>query len=117
MAATVPTGPVEPSDLERAKALLAQRRARDRAAGALAEVFGEPAWDLLLAMFVAEGEQRVLHLAEAVEAAGIRLPVARRWLAVMGERGLIAGGDDDPDPRLTLSAQGRTLVLRCVSEV
>ncbi|WP_447406091.1 hypothetical protein, partial [Clostridium perfringens] len=42
-----------------------------------AEVFGEPAWDLLLAMFVAEGEQRVLHLAEAVEAAGIRLPVAR----------------------------------------
>lgn len=117
MAATVPAGPAEPSDVDRARTLLAQRRARDRAAGPLVEIFGEPSWDLLLAAFVAGEERQSLRLTEAAATAGIRASVAQRWFAVLAERGLIVRKDPDADPDMTLTPDGRTLVLRCISEV
>lgn len=115
--AVVPTGPEEPSDVERARVLLSQRRARDAAAGPLAELFGEPAWDLLLATFIAYEEGRELRLGEFARDNAIRPLVAARWLAVLGERGMMHPSDGEDEPRLSLTAAGMALVLRCVGDV
>ncbi|MGR6328703.1 hypothetical protein ACU5AX_06540 [Sphingomonas sp. XXL09] len=117
--AEVPSGPEEPSDVERARVLFAQRRARDAAAGTLAELFGEPSWDLLLATFIAYEEGRELRLDAAAAAAGIRPLVAQRWLAVLVEHGLVHAGDDDGQngTRLALTGTGFALVLRCIGDV
>lgn len=117
--AEVPSGPEEPSDVERARVLFAQRRARDAAAGTMAELFGEPSWDLLLATFIAYEEGRELRLDAAAVAAGIRPAVAQRWLAVLVEHGLVHARDDggQDGARLALTGTGFALVLRCIGDV
>lgn len=118
LVATVPAGPEEPSDLERARAIFAHRRARDAAAGGLADIFGEPAWDLLLATYIAYEEGRALHLSAAAATAAIRPLVAERWLAVLRQRRLLhpAGEGTSGDAPLSLTAAGMALVLRCVGQ-
>lgn len=115
--AAVPTGPEEPDDVERAKALLAHRRFRDEAAGPLAELFGEPGWDILLTLFIALEEGRTMQPAEITEAIGVRAPVLVRWLAVLESRGLIWSDPDAGDaPAISLTNDGMALALRCVCD-
>jgi hypothetical protein len=52
-----------------AERLLAERRRRDEYFPAA--LFGEPAWDLLLALFIARDDGRAVTLAEAYQAARI----------------------------------------------
>ena len=70
-----------------------------------------------LGVVLIEKGSRPLRLTEAAASAGIRASVAQRWFAVLAERGLIMRKDSDPDPDMTLTPEGRTLVLRCISEV
>jgi DNA-binding MarR family transcriptional regulator len=62
-----------------------------------AGLFGEPAWDLMLALFVAREEGRRLSVAEAYEAAAVKPAAGRRLLAKMERVGLVArsGGEED----------------------
>lgn len=78
--APVPAGPEEPSDADRARTLLAQRRQRDAMAGDLIELFGEPGWDILLTLFVAYEEA-------AGDGRGARRPA----IATPGGAGPLAG--------------------------
>lgn len=111
--ASMPAGPEEPDDADRARALLAQRRARDAAAGDLAELFGEPGWDILLLLFVAFEEGRALRIAEIVTTFGLPLRVAKRWLDVLTMRGLVRM-DAELDSA-SLTDEGVTLALRCIA--
>jgi predicted transcriptional regulator len=111
--ASMPSGPEEPDDADRARALLAQRRARDAAAGDLAELFGEPGWDILLVLFVAFEEGRPLRMAEIVTAFGLPLRVAKRWLDVLTMRGLVRV--DTATDSASLTDEGVTLALRCIA--
>jgi hypothetical protein len=52
-----------------AERLLAERRKRDEYFPAA--LFGEPAWDLLLALFIARDDGRAVTLSEAYEAARV----------------------------------------------
>jgi hypothetical protein len=52
-----------------AERLLAERRKRDEFFPAA--LFGEPAWDLLLALFIARDDGRAVTLAEAYQAARV----------------------------------------------
>lgn len=115
--APMPTGPEEPEDVERARAILAHRRRRDSAAGAQAELFGEPGWDILLILFIAFEEERVTDAAEIARACGVRLPILSRWVRVLEQRGLIRASrvDEDGKEALALTDEGLALTLRCVS--
>ena len=116
--ATVLTGPEEPDDVERAQALLTQRRARDAAAGPLAELFGEPGWDILLTLFIALEEGRTMHPAAIADAVAVRPAVLARWLKVLEKRGLIwaAAAPDAEAVPVSLTDAGMALALRCVAE-
>lgn len=70
-----------------AERLYAQRRARD--AFFPSDLFGEPAWDLLLALFMALQEGRELSAAEALQAAGMNDAADKSLLARVEETGLI----------------------------
>jgi hypothetical protein len=70
-----------------AERLYAQRRARD--AHFPSDLFGEPAWDLLLALFMALQEGRELGAAEACGAAGLDPLAGRPLLARVEATGLI----------------------------
>jgi hypothetical protein len=81
--------PVTARDQARAWAdrLYAERRRRD----ALFPdgLFGEPAWDLLLAMFTAREKGQAMILCRAYKAAGVSDTTGRRLLDRMEEEGLI----------------------------
>lgn len=114
--ATVPAGPESPDDADRARALLAQRRRRDAAAGVLADLFGEPGWDMLLNLFVAYEEGRSIPEAALAQIMRVRPAVAARWLDVLVERGLVHRLDPDGPPAVSLTEQGTILVLRCIGD-
>ena len=107
----VPAGPEEPSDADRARALLEQRRQRDRRAGPLAELFGEPGWDILLTLFIAYEEARHMPVAELAPAIGVRPAVMTRWQSVLQIRGLIRAVDAE---HVSLTDEGLALVLGCI---
>ncbi|MHA0320076.1 hypothetical protein ACXY7D_17095 [Sphingomonas melonis] len=117
--APVPAGPEEPSDADRARTLLAQRRQRDAMAGDLIELFGEPGWDILLTLFVAYEEARPVT-GEALGALlSLRPAVLARWLDLLARRALIrcavhGTGTRDPATPLALTDDGLALVLRCI---
>jgi DNA-binding MarR family transcriptional regulator len=74
--------------VEMAERLYAQRRARDQYFPA--GLFGEPAWDLLLALFIALEDGRELGLGDAYRAAGIGAAAGRSLIATMEDAGLVA---------------------------
>jgi hypothetical protein len=67
--------------------LYAERRRRD---DLFPEgIFGEPAWDLMLAMFIAREKGQAMILCKAYKAAGVSDTTGRRLLDRMEEEGLI----------------------------
>lgn len=113
--ATVPAGPEEPNDADRARALLAQRRARDAVAGPLAELFGEPGWDILLTLFIAYEDGRPVADTALAAPFALRPPVLERWLAVLKARGLIRSVRlGEGATHVSLTDDGLALVLRCL---
>lgn len=85
--------------------ILRVRRARSKIFAA--ELFNEPAWDLLLELFVADAEGRRLTAAEIGDRAGIVPAVLSRWLIHLSNIGLVVGdGDGNLDDVLTLSQEG-----------
>lgn len=73
---------------EMVRRLYEERRERDRCFPP--GLFGEPAWDLILALFVARHEGRSMSVRSACEAAGAPKTTGRRLLARLEESGLIA---------------------------
>jgi len=70
-----------------AERLYAERRRRDTLFPD--GLFGEPAWDLLLAMFAAREKGQTMILCKAYKAAGVSDTTGRRLLDRMEEEGLI----------------------------
>jgi hypothetical protein len=81
--------PAEARNMARAWAerLYAERRRRDDLFPD--GLFGEPAWDLLLAMFSAREKGQAMILCRAYKAAGVSDTTGRRLLDRMEEEGLI----------------------------
>lgn len=70
-----------------AERLYAERRGRD--AQFPDGLFGEPAWDLLLAMYIARDKNQAMILCKAYKAAGVSDTTGRRLLDRLEEEGLI----------------------------
>ncbi|MEG3126136.1 hypothetical protein [Sphingomonas sp. GB1N7] len=81
---------------------------RDRQRLLPAELFSEPAWDLLLELFVADAEGRGLSGREVSQRSNVAAPVMARWLMHLVNIGLVirdGSGAGDLDDLLTLSGK------------
>jgi len=68
-----------------------------RAAHLPPELFGDPAWDMLLELMHAELTHRRITFAILCKAAAVRPGTGRRWLDALARHGLCTGLDSDSD--------------------
>ncbi len=90
-----------------AERILGKRRLRERYWGAA--MVGEPAFDLLLELFVQEAEGRAVYTTSAAVASGAPLTTALRQIAMLVEHGLVRRLPDPIDRRrviVQLTAEG-----------
>ena len=81
-----------------AQKMLDARRSRNRHFDP--DLFGEPAWEMLLALYVAEGSGARLTMSKLADRVGIPLSTAVRWLKALEERSLVARSDHPNDRRI-----------------
>jgi len=101
-----------------AVAIQAVRRRRDTLFGS--DLFGEPAWDILLDLYVAEQSGRMLALSTVGALAGVPQTTAFRWMSQLLERGYIMRRADPNDARrgfIHLSPTGQTLLEKLLRDV
>lgn len=106
------------SALDRARTLYELRRARDPFFSGNADLFGEPAWDILLDLFVAREEGKQISISSSCIASCAAPTTALRWISLLEERGLVERQPDARDRRrayVRLTAQAE-LALRTYLE-
>lgn len=92
-----------------ASAMLSFRRYRSRALST--NIFGEPAWELLLEVFVADAVGIPMTGNIAAERSGTPANVMSRWLRHLSVEGLLLGdGGGNLDDELTLSGPGMAAI-------
>lgn len=99
----------EMTPVERAEALYELRRAREIFFGSNADLFCEPAWDMLLDIFIAQERDRQLSVSDTCMGSGAPTTTALRWISVLEGRGLIEKVRDTQDARrsfVRLTPQG-----------
>jgi DNA-binding MarR family transcriptional regulator len=102
---------LEPSDavlLELARQIYQARRDRSLLAD-WQDLFGEPAWDMLLCLLIASHDGRQVTAKQACAAAGVPTSTALRWLHTLGDRGIVDWETDAKDRRrhfVSISAKG-----------
>jgi DNA-binding MarR family transcriptional regulator len=83
-------------------------------------MFGEPAWDLLLALYVEQAENEAPTVSMLAKVAGIPITTALRWMDYLEEKRLIERERSSFDRRastVTLSESGRTRLEGYFAEV
>ena len=65
------------------------------------ELFGEPAWDILLDLFVATRRGKQISVTSACIASAVPSTTALRWLRILESKGLIVRETDSTDARRT----------------
>lgn len=86
------------------------RRARARCFPDHADLFGEPAWDVLLDLYIAGERGEQVSVSSVGVAADVPSTTALRWIGMLTERGLIERSADGRDGRrkfLALTAAGK----------
>jgi hypothetical protein len=96
----------EATPVQSAKALIACRRLREKLFGK--ELFSDPAWDILLDLFIAQSEGRDIAIGSACIAAAVPFTSALRWCQMLETRGLLYRVRDPRD--------GRRVFLRLTDE-
>lgn len=66
------------------------------------EIFGEPAWDILLDLYIAQGEQQAVSVSSACIGSAAPATTGLRWLGVLADHGLIVREHDPNDQRRIL---------------
>jgi DNA-binding MarR family transcriptional regulator len=103
---------------ERVNRLIAARSKRSRYLSP--ELFGEPAWDILLDLLRAELAGEPISISSACIAADIPASTGLRWLKVLEQKGLVARQYDPRDARRTfvvLTSQASVAMRRYFLEV
>lgn len=103
---------------KRAQRHLAGRRRRDAMFGS--GLFGEPAWDMLLMLFVAREEGRHVTVSDLCREADAPETTTHRWLLALIADGLVLRVGDPGDRRrsyLYLSAQAVPKMRQLLNEM
>lgn len=66
------------------------------------DLFGEPAWDILLDLFIAQGEGKPVSVSSACIGSAAPATTGLRWLGVLADEGLILRENDPADHRRVL---------------
>lgn len=69
-------------------------------------LFSEPAWDMLLKLYAASLEQRIISVSKLAKAAGVELSTAARWVKALEKQGLVSGRSARGGQFITLSESG-----------
>ena len=96
-------------------ALAIYRDRAERARELPAELLGEPAWDILLDLFIHRRRGRRISVTSACTASRVPPTTALRWIAMLVEIGLVLREEDLTDKRrafLGLSDHGERAVTR-----
>ena len=86
------------SHLALARKAYALRRKRSAIFGN-PDLFGEPAWDILLDLFIAHGEGKPVSVSSACIGSAAPATTGLRWLGVLADEGLILREPDPEDHR------------------
>lgn len=103
--------------LEEARHHYRFRRMRDQEFGPT--LFGEPAWDLLLDLYIASSDPRLVSVISASMAASVSTRDTVRWLALLEEHGLVErfqSGEDASHAIITLSQSAFDQMTRLLLE-
>lgn len=73
--------------------MYAARRERDAAFAGIEDGFGEPAWDMLLLLYVADAEGRAAPRAELIAGTNVEASIAERYITWMTSQALAAEDD------------------------
>jgi hypothetical protein len=82
------------------------------------ELFGEPAWDILLDLFIAAKERRRVSVTSACIGSAVPSTTALRWISILERQGLLTREADPGDARrvyVHLSPQGYEAMLEYFS--
>lgn len=87
----LPSGPRNGPEASSTYRLVCQayQARRERAEIFDADLFADPAWDILLALFCSHLAERQMTLQDAINCAAVPESTARRWLTVLERRDLI----------------------------
>lgn len=91
--------------------ILKSRRRRDSVFGA--ELFGEPAWDIMLSLFLAEKQQIRVSVSDACRASASPQTTGLRWIKLLEVEGWLERKCDVLDGRrmwLTLTYRARSVM-------
>lgn len=78
------------------------------------DLFGEPAWDILLDLFIAAKERRSVSVTSACIGSAVPSTTALRWITILEKQGLLIREADPGDARrvyVKLSARGYGAML------
>ncbi len=84
-----------------ARATYAKRRKRASIFGD-PELFGEPGWDILLDLYIAQAEQKPVSVSSACIGSASPPTTGLRWLGVLADQGLVERQHDPDDQRRVL---------------
>lgn len=90
--------PIEESHTELARAAYQARRLRSQFFSG-PDLFGEPAWDILLDLFINANEGKPVPVTSACIGAAVPTTTALRWLSILETRGLVEREADGSDAR------------------
>jgi DNA-binding MarR family transcriptional regulator len=74
-------------------------------------IFGEPAWEIILTLYTIDSDRRRLNTRELSVLAGVALTTVLRWLDYLEEQGFIVRSSNPYDHRMVyieLAQKGRT---------
>jgi len=98
--------------------VIQQRQARAKFFDA--ELFADPAWDMLLDLVAAKGEKAQVSVTSLCIAAGVPATTALRWIRQMTEAGLFERVEDEADRRrafIALSDRASDAMARYFAEI
>lgn len=114
LAVTTDAGVAMPTDpVARARSLIKQRRLRRRFLPG--ELFHEPAWEMLLALYVARHEKKIMNVKTLVSNADAPATTSQRWIEHLAQLRLVDRVTDPVDRRrieVSLSDSGRDAIER-----
>ncbi len=100
------------SSLQRAVEIYKARRERAKLFDSNGGLFGEPAWDILLDLYIAHERGQPICLTDATLGAGVPVSTAQRWVRQLLARGLLYRQDDARDARrIRVSLSEKTLEI------
>ncbi|MEO9463088.1 MAG: hypothetical protein ABJ242_10160 [Marinomonas sp.] len=104
--------------IKMARQTYGDRRRRESILGST-DLLGEPAWDILLDLYIAQGTAQEVSVSSACIGSAAPATTGLRWLGVLQEAGLVVRINDDEDHRrvlVTLSPEGASRMDRYFAE-